>query len=513
MKLSKIQIPVPVIGIIVLMLLIPGCSAPSAPAQPSAKSAPPAVAEPAKPVAKAASLMDAPLNRVKFPNASLIAKDSVTFVGRTVKVEGAGFTSGAKLDLVWGTFDGNFKLGEQLEFYTYQFNEKNVPLTTVTADSSGKISYDFTVPEDYGGIHNIYTLSDGEKVMQAGLNVRTEYFVSPLSGPVGTPINVKVTGIGYAKWEESRMIAYDNQWTGIMNAIMTKGTATATIKATGGVGKHNLRISSGAMMPYMNVQQSPNYFPGRVQDYTFTITTNEPEAKATESQVEWQNRDYGELTSNPGSVGPKGERLIVTPNVGGVGTPIKLSASGFAPNTSIDLQWEAMRGNRNSGWSAQAFPLEKITTDAKGNFERELKMPDDLGGAHALLAIVDGKKIADAKMIIEPSIAEITPKRGAAGTDLKIVLKGVGWTEVDNVYVMTYDNAITGYACGFNSAGDVTIQMKATGAPGWHFIDLYPSIYLGHLEAPWIPDIPWLSFKSHPGLPKPALHLAFNITE
>ena len=55
--------------------------------------------------------------------------------------------------------------------------------------------------------------------------------------------------------------------------------------------------------------------------------------------------------------------------------------------------------------------------------------------------------------------------------------------------------------------------MKATGALGWHYIDLYPSIYLGHLEPPWVPNTPWLSFKSHPGLPKPALHLAFKVTE
>ncbi len=71
-----------------------------------------------------------------------------------------------------------------------------------------------------------------------------------------------------------------------------------------------------------------------------------------------------------------------------------------------------------------------------------------------------------------------------AGSDIKIVLKGVGWSEVDNVYVMTYDNSITGYACGFNSAGDVTINMKATGAPGWRLNDLWPSNYVGHMELP-----------------------------
>jgi hypothetical protein len=263
----------------------------------------------------------------------------------------------------------------------------------------------------------------------------------------------------------------------------------------------------------MNVQQSPNYFPGRVQDFAFTITPGEPAPQNTQLAAEWPDRGNRQTLVKADLVGPKGEHLSVTPNVATVGTPLKLSASGFAPNTTIDLQWEAMRGNRNSGWSAQPFPLDKITTDAQGNFARDLTMPDDLGGEHALVAMLGNVRVADTHLVIQPSILEMSPRSGPAGSDIKIVLKGVGWTEVDNVYVMTYDNAITGYACGFNSNGDVTIMMKATGGPGWHFIDMWPSIYVGHLEQPWMPDIPWLSFDSHPGLPKPALHLAFKLTE
>ena len=44
---------------------------------------------------------------------------------------------------------------------------------------------------------------------------------------------------------------------------------------------------------------------------------------------------------------------------------------------------------------------------------------------------------------------------------------------------MVYDNNYTGYVCAFNSQGDIEIFMKATGAPGMHYIDLYPGIYKG----------------------------------
>lgn len=62
---------------------------------------------------------------------------------------------------------------------------------------------------------------------------------------------------------------------------------------------------------------------------------------------------------------------------------------------------------------------------------------------------------------------------------MTIQLKGVGWTEYDNIYVATDDNAYMGYACGFNTAGDVVINFAATGDAGDHIIDLYPGIYQG----------------------------------
>jgi hypothetical protein len=49
-----------------------------------------------------------------------------------------------------------------------------------------------------------------------------------------------------------------------------------------------------------------------------------------------------------------------------------------------------------------------------------------------------------------------------------------GRTETANIYTLVFDNAYIGYACGFNSQGDVVIYLPAMGEPGWHFIDLYP---------------------------------------
>ena len=48
--------------------------------------------------------------------------------------------------------------------------------------------------------------------------------------------------------------------------------------------------------------------------------------------------------------------------------------------------------------------------------------------------------------------------------------------------------------CGFNSNGDVTINLIASGHPGTHLIDLYPAIYRGKDRVPWNYQTPILTY-------------------
>ena len=122
--------------------------------------------------------------------------------------------------------------------------------------------------------------------------------------------------------------------------------------------------------------------------------------------------------------------------------------------------------------------------------------------------------LATAHFVVETSIVGMSPMSGPAGTPVTIHLKGVGWTDYDNIYVATYDNAYMGYACGFNSQGDVEITLQATGAPGWHFIDLYPAIYKGDEKRPINFRLPQLTFADdHPGEDLPRFRFAFEVTE
>ena len=84
----------------------------------------------------------------------------------------------------------------------------------------------------------------------------------------------------------------------------------------------------------------------------------------------------------------------------------------------------------------------------------------------------------------------------------------------DNIYIATYDNAYMGYACGFNSQGDVVVNFTAAGSPGTHLIDFYPGIYQGPAtEQQQLYRLPQLTYADdHPGNKIPALRFAFEVT-
>ena len=115
---------------------------------------------------------------------------------------------------------------------------------------------------------------------------------------------------------------------------------------------------------------------------------------------------------------------------------------------------------------------------------------------------------------IAPSAMPLDIGSGPVGTTFTVHLKGVGWSETANIYAVNYDNGYIGYACGFNSQGDVVVHLRATGAPGWHFIDLYPAIYKGKESRPVNFRLPQLTYaEDHPGEDLPRFSFAFEVTE
>ena len=213
---------------------------------------------------------------------------------------------------------------------------------------------------------------------------------------------------------------------------------------------------------------------------------------------------------------PAGPYIWTDPQSGPVGTRMAVHGRGFQPGERVQLRWYRLVGNRVSGqgWEGQWLDLAEARAGADGSVHVELSAPDDLGGWHPLEARGDRGSAAQSGFTVTPSAFSLTPQEGPAGTVVTVHLKGVGWTETANIYTLVYDNGYVGYACGFNSQGDVTIELPVSGEPGWHFIDLYPAIYKGR-DASGVNNfrIPQLTYRDdHPGEVLPAFRFAFRVT-
>ena len=202
------------------------------------------------------------------------------------------------------------------------------------------------------------------------------------------------------------------------------------------------------------------------------------------------------------------------PQSSGVGERVVVHSDEMEPGTSYRLNWNRVVGNRmtGAGWQELSMVVAESKADSAGRAEFRFEVPDDLGGAHSLW-VDTGSAQRIGTYWITPTALPLDVSRGPAGTTFTIHLKGVGWTETANIYTLVYDNSYIGYACAFNSQGDVEIPIKASGTPGWHFIDLYPGIYRGTEARPNNFRIPQLTYaQDHPGEELPAFRFAFEVT-
>jgi len=213
----------------------------------------------------------------------------------------------------------------------------------------------------------------------------------------------------------------------------------------------------------------------------------------------------------PQTIGISGPRISVSPNVATVGSLVNVTGSGFPSDSPIPVSWSSRQGNNLNGFVIVNRPLENVITNDLGSFSFTMKVPSDLEGNH-FISVANLTQNSNATLYIERN-ATIMPDKGPQGTQIKIQLLGTGWDFNTNIVVIDYDNAFVGYACGFNSQGNITVVIPAAGSPGVHTIDLYPSIYLGPAPPSTIPvyRYPLLTPDDHPEK-VPSFHFSFLIT-
>ncbi|MBI4494636.1 MAG: hypothetical protein HY690_17810 [Chloroflexi bacterium] len=448
------------------------------------------------------------------------------YVGTRITLTSEGLPPARPVELVWATISGSYDTrvsSENVEFWDRTYTPRRASLGSAQTDSAGRLSTSVQVPEDYGEMHDLIAVVDGQDVAKGGFAVVRNATASPLDGPTGTPITIEVTGLGWTPFASTMAVLYDNAYVGFLSAVTTQGTARAQIRAPGPVGAHTIRLTdaSGAV-PYLNTEQSPRKLPQFKFEFNVTEDAGPPPAT-----LDWP--DDGRLVTNAAlprttasaATATSGATARLEPSAGPILSNATVQAAGLPAGASLNLLWVSVIGNRVSGgWNLVQKPLGQATAGQDGTLATAIQVPEDLGGWHVVKLVQGEKVLAEAPYFVERSLVSVTPARVKAGEVYTVQVKGIGWTELDNGFAMLYDNAYVGYACGFNSQGDVTMNLVATGQPGTHLIDLYPMLYRvrDHGMGPWDYYLPQLTFaQDHPGLALgyrlPAFRLAITVVE
>lgn len=455
------------------------------------------------------------------------------YSGDPFTITGEGFPANKKVEFFWSTVDAMYVtkvLADNLEYHERKYDEKRIAIGSASADVQGRVKLKLVAPEDFGEVHDIYAVVDGQDFSRGGFRILRSATITPTEGPVGTPITVSVKGLSWRGFEQFMALRYDNKYTGEISAVTTRGTAAFQFRAAGPAGKHVIQLNnSTAYAPgaYLNTQQSPQAYIyshlDNQQEFRFTFNVTRDAGLPAEG-LQWPDKNRvaqlkADTPRTTMSLVPSASiSARLTPASGPVNSQTTLRATGLPPHTEVGVYFVTARGNRMtpSGWNLDSVPLATATTKPDGSLTATLKIPDDLGGWHMVKLIARDRAVAETPYYVEQSLITVTPKRLKVGETFTVQIKGVGWTELDNTLAVTYDNAVMGYACGFNSNGDVTINLVASGHPGTHLIDLYPAIYRGKDRVPWNYQTPILTYArdfpalSH-GYQIPAYRLAIEV--
>lgn len=460
--------------------------------------------------AQAANLHAAPK-----PDAAPIQKLELKYdkaiVGAKVRISADGLPAGETVELKWSTVTGGWIIQDNYYFRGRKYSETTLSLGEFQVTANGRLDAMFAIPEDYGGVHDVIATIEGKVVAQNGIEVTQSFEMIPSSGPIGTPIELRVKGLGWRPMENTWVVNWDNRGTGFVTAANTRGSAVARFRAAGPAGDHFVKVYTGWQgQSYLNFEQAPNAYLPRPE---FTFRTTAAPSSTPVSYAE----EYQPYALPPPEVHAANGKLSLSPTQGPPGATAVLRGEGFPAGSTLELIWQTYVGSRVSGngFAPQEKPIAKVKVGKGGKIEFLLTIPQDLGGEHGIELREGEKSLGRAYFAIETAIVSMEPASGPVGTSVTIHLNGVGWTEYDNLYAATYDNAYMGYVCGFNSQGDVTFRFKAAGEPGVHLIDLFPGIYQGPpTETQLLYRMPQLTYADdHPGNKIPALHFRFDVTQ
>ncbi len=467
------------------------------------------------------------LNKMPTPEegfqGNLECTSEEAYVGDEIEIRGEGLPSDSEFQILWRSYEVNWDIEENEDgvlwgkFLGFNHKKKQRVLASVETGPQGNLKASIEIPEDYGASHDIYLVSDEKRINKVNILVVPSFSVTPDSGPLGSTITIRAKGLPLpvprSPDNSVYHVYYDNKFTGMIAPVTPKGTAEVEIPATGKPGTHVIDIERcpfGNTGSYRQTHISITSMPGTVDlSYTFELTDEDPKLPPPIDQQTPEKvlREDSGPTDKTELLFTTRERAIPVDDV------VTLEGSGFPPETQVDLNWSLIQGNdlredvrKNKRYTETTALTETVVTGEDGGFETEIApAPESVqGGPQPIHAVIDGKTVATTSVIVLPVLDELEPESGPPNTQITIGGRGIGWNETWNQATILYDNSYIGYVCGGDIPGVVEGKLKATGRPGWHIIDIYPTIEKQWnfakeaFEVPFIYRRPFLNWSSHP---------------
>ncbi|MFB6200789.1 MAG: hypothetical protein ABEI98_02145 [Halorhabdus sp.] len=453
-----------------------------------------------------------------------MVSDEETYVGDSITMQGRGLPEHQDLELIWHTADGEWGIIKANQVIGPQYQPRTELIETVTTDDTGQFSTQWRIPQDYGGGHVIEVqTAEGETLANAEISITPWFEIDRTTAPLGEQFTITGYGLGPNFLQNNYQIAWDNGTVGFITGVKNRGTATGRIRATGPPGKHVVQVWRNYRgVPFLqNNTQSPYGPVAGGRQSVWTVEVEEPESAP---RTAWTSglQDEEPISSHyPDLDADTRAEMRVVPSSGQAGTTAVIQGRRFPANTAVDLVWHRHEGHRVQGIPITPEPkpdvLPTVETDDEGTFQVQVTIPSDVGATRPITAEIDGRSVAVTGFVLQQSIVDISPTEGPVGTEIEIEISGVGWTEYGNAPFFVYDNKPLGYVCGVDdedSPGKVRTVLRASGTPGYHFIDIYPSIFEMQEDDLEFELKPHLSHvDNHPVRPLPAMHCTFEVTE
>jgi hypothetical protein len=355
--------------------------------------------------------------------------------GIPLTILGSHLAANADVELTWSTADATWLVQAKPDTVNYLGRADTdfaVVLDKTTTNAKGSFRVSLTVPQDWGGLHDLYAVVNGVEVAHGGFVTLRTVTVTPTSGPIGTPITITYSGLGATLYTGGASLLWDNHYVGEMMANWTRGVAKATIRAAGPVGQHTIQIGNAISYLYLNVPQSPIPYTNGAT-VTFTVTKDDGPPP---SSVDWPVSVAPTLSARTtletsGLSATSGVQAVLATTSGRVNTKVDLSATGLSSGSPVQLVWSTVVGNRvncaSTCWVFVSQPLGSATPSGR-SLHSKITVPDGLGGWHVVQLVQKGKILAEVPFYVMESIvgrgvSSVVVKEGQPFT---IHLKGVG---------------------------------------------------------------------------------------